>query len=757
MRKRFIIFIMIISFILLPLLANAAGPDLTVDTKAVALNKLTILQGDGVNFNLNGQLKRSEAVTFIVRIMGKESLVKANADKYSNTTFTDVKTTDWFASYVGYCQENKILNGFPDGGFHPNDSISEKAFLKLVLGALGYLDEQDFVWDTIYESALNLGLVTDIKYKTQVADNTNYHRFDVVNVLYSSLTNSVKGLKKTIIDLLIEAKIVDRAMAVQLGFVKDIIQAKVDSVKALNDNTLNIKFSKTVLGVVDKDITVYETDNKANQLNVSVITQVYGDLVVNTSKQIPEKAYTIEINNKVEGSDVSVVATSTFIGYKTPEVISNYFKINKVVPVSKNVINVYFTQPVNSMIALPIYYEILKNDSTFVKGSVNNMTVKVLSERNNVVSLNLKTAMIDDDVPYSVKLSGDIISAYGVQLNNGLGESVTFAGRKQENDILNLDNLSAADSKTLRLEFNKEVDPTAAKQTNSYQISSTTGSPNVVSKVTLPNDGKGKVVLLTVGIAFDKALNYQVIINNMTDVFKNDSLNDVVYPFAGKPLTDQKDLKITSVTPIDKSTIQVYFDKRLDPTTASSMSNYIINGLTDPNYQTIPFKVYLNPIDSSVKLYLPAGKELIGTSIYKLKVVNIMQDELGNTSFTDSIYTMTGSSNNSVKPLMAEAITIGKDTVKIKASKELLLSGTNLAFNNYSLELKEGKNTFITKTPSSIIAYDETTMILHFDDLDATKSYTLKFNSLTDISGMYIRGSADGGTSILVKNGDITP
>jgi hypothetical protein len=38
--------------------------------------------------------------------------------------------------------------------------------------------------------------------------------------------------------------------------------------------------------------------------------------------------------------------------------------------------------------------------------------------------------------------------------------------------------------------------------------------------------------------------------------------------------------------------------------------------------------------------------------------------------------------------------------------------------------------------------------------LDITKGYTFKFNTLTDYSGLNVRGIADGSTSILLKNGD---
>jgi hypothetical protein len=767
MKKNLVICTIILSLLLVPFLAYA---DSTIDSKAVALNKLTLLQGDGVNFNLNGQLKRSEAIAFIVRIMGKEALVNANKDKYKVTSFKDVKSTDWFAAYVGFCQEQKLLSGFPDGGFHPNDSISEKAFLRLVLGAFGYLNDIDYIWDTVYASSLALGLLTDMKYKImdirnetneeskiQSTDNTMYLRSDVVNVLYNALTKSMKGTKKTIAENLIDANVFDRATAASLGLIKEIIPAKVDSVMVANDVTLNVKLSKSVKKLLDQNIQIYETSNKANALKASVTSQVYGDVLITTSTQIPDKDYTIEITSMVEDSDKPVVATSTFKGYKIAEVKSDYFKISKVVPVSKNRINVYFTQPINNEIALPIYYEIMKNDASFVKGSRSTMDVKVLSEQNNVIGLYLKHAVIADDVPYSLKINGDIISAYGVQLNNGLGDSVAFASKAQDNEALKVDRLYAVDSKTIRLEFNKELNLETAKQGINYQISSATGANLNVNSVTTPIDGKGKVLLLSISGIFDKTLNYQAAVSNVSDIFNVDTLSQGNYAFVGNPATDPRDLKISLTTAIDKLTLQVYFDKKVDRSAATNNSYYMVTGVTDPSFMAFPIKVYVNPADSTlVKLYFPIGREMIKTSTYKLKVLKQMPDDQGNISSADPITMFVGSSDEYVKPLITEALIIGKDTVKIKSSKELLLSGSNVSLSNYSLQLKEGKNTVTLKTPSSIIAYDESTIILYFDGLDATKNYTFKYDSLTDYSGLNVRGSADGSTSLLLKNG-VTP
>ena len=82
--------------------AAAAPADPT--TQAEVLNQLSIVRGDGTNFNLDGKLRRSEAVTLTIRLMGQEPLVLGKAATYSAAAagaFTDVSADKWYAPYIG--------------------------------------------------------------------------------------------------------------------------------------------------------------------------------------------------------------------------------------------------------------------------------------------------------------------------------------------------------------------------------------------------------------------------------------------------------------------------------------------------------------------------------------------------------------------------------------------------------------------------------------------------------------------------------
>jgi len=141
---------------------------------ALVLNRLNILQGSNGNFQLDKQLERAQATAFIIRMIGKEDYVKQNADQFSSTSFSDVPVNSWFAPYVGYGTQNNIIASSLNGKFEPYEYISEKAFLKMALCALGYEYGTDFNWSNVYQKAYEIGLVVDESYAVKTNDNNEF-------------------------------------------------------------------------------------------------------------------------------------------------------------------------------------------------------------------------------------------------------------------------------------------------------------------------------------------------------------------------------------------------------------------------------------------------------------------------------------------------------------------------------------------------------------------------------------------------------
>lgn len=100
--KKIVPFFLIISiFLSYSVQINAQQTDNSLASICDSLNKLGLLSGDGNgNYNIDSTLKRTEAMTFIAKLMGKNEYIQKNKDTLKKTKFKDVAETDWFAPYV---------------------------------------------------------------------------------------------------------------------------------------------------------------------------------------------------------------------------------------------------------------------------------------------------------------------------------------------------------------------------------------------------------------------------------------------------------------------------------------------------------------------------------------------------------------------------------------------------------------------------------------------------------------------------------
>ena len=169
-------------------------------------------------------MTRGEAATFAVRVLGQQLHVMVNSQNYSTTVFPDVPPNEWYAPYVGYCAKEGILNGDPSGNYKPNDYVTEKSFIKIMLEILGYQMNIDYTWESIYRKAYEIGLVTDLFYIAKVEDNTNFLRSEAVNIIYSALTIKEKSTDKELFYKLIDANIITEKDAIKIGFIPETVE-----------------------------------------------------------------------------------------------------------------------------------------------------------------------------------------------------------------------------------------------------------------------------------------------------------------------------------------------------------------------------------------------------------------------------------------------------------------------------------------------------------------------------------------------------
>ncbi|MCR4436276.1 MAG: S-layer homology domain-containing protein [Clostridiales bacterium] len=738
----------------LPAYAGAESGD-TVSEKAGALIRLSLLKGTGGDLNLTAPLKRSEAAAFIVRLLGKEGEVKANVANSSGESFNDVSPEAWYAPYVYFCSGKKLIDGYPDGSFNPGGRISEKEFLKMVLISLGYEYGKDFSWSTLYPQAYIAQLVSGSRYEYDSADNTDFTRGDAVEVLYNALLAEVKDQNTTIIKKLIAEKAISRETALEAGVYKDGTVSAISAVEPYDQDSVRIRLNENVKEVKAGDIQIYETDKKENKLNFTIESQKEGEILLKVPGQAAGRGYTVEIA-KVEDLEGNIVKdiTGAFTGYTVSEAASDFFKLSRIEPQSKNVINVYFTQPLGVNAEIPTYFEILENGNSFVKGATGTMTVKVLNSNDYCMSIYIKQKAFTRNTRYTLRVNGDLTSKYGVQLNEDNGESIEmdFTGRSNDNELLAVTGVTQVAPRTLLVEFNRDVDPASAQNASNYAIDKT--SINVLkAQINDSGDAKGRSVYLCIGQSLADGKSYEMTVKNIADLLRGSSMEQTIYTIYGNNVTDT-DLQILSVTAVDNRTLEVYLDRRLDPASAVNSSLYSVTGKTKKGFSP-QVKVYYDPSEDPfrVKLYILGNDPLEGEYMYNLRIRSVMKDLVGNISRKDSSFDFSGTSAACGKPVINEALIIGKDTIKLKLSREMAPGGINTVATNYKLKYEEGGVTRY-RSPSKAIYIDSTTLILRFGSaLDFTKQYTLRFTSLVDYAAVAARTDLDGSNGVEVVVG----
>ena len=131
------------------------------------LSEAKVIDGyaDGA-FNPSNTLTRGAAAKIICNlILGPTAASALVADA---APYKDVAANHPFAGYIAYCQKTGIISGYADGTFKPANSLTGYAFMKMLLGALGYDAANEGYtganWSiNVAKRALNIGLADDLE------------------------------------------------------------------------------------------------------------------------------------------------------------------------------------------------------------------------------------------------------------------------------------------------------------------------------------------------------------------------------------------------------------------------------------------------------------------------------------------------------------------------------------------------------------------------------------------------------------------
>ena len=141
--KKFLSLVLALVMTMSLVTVSAGAKDFTDDSKITykeavdVVSSLDIVDGytDG-SFNPTNTLTRGAAAKIICNlILGPTTADALSAD---SAPFKDVPVTNEFAGYIAYCSQQGIISGYADGTFRPAGTLTGYAFMKMLLGALGY-------------------------------------------------------------------------------------------------------------------------------------------------------------------------------------------------------------------------------------------------------------------------------------------------------------------------------------------------------------------------------------------------------------------------------------------------------------------------------------------------------------------------------------------------------------------------------------------------------------------------------------------
>lgn len=165
----------------------AAAGQTEQETAAAWLKENGILTGDqNGNLHLDSGLTRAELAVILTRLSDETGDMDRNAAYYRTICpFTDVP--EWAMPFAGYCAEKKLMAGYGNKRFGPNDPVTPAAACTVMLR---YLDcpANQWTYATACDKAAELGLLPD-----GAAAGSSITRGDVAILIYRALNGGKPG------------------------------------------------------------------------------------------------------------------------------------------------------------------------------------------------------------------------------------------------------------------------------------------------------------------------------------------------------------------------------------------------------------------------------------------------------------------------------------------------------------------------------------------------------------------------------------
>ena len=299
-----LVVVVVLAVAAVPAFATLVGKDgyeITGEWDAQQLWEMGLFLGADGTFRLDEPLIRTEAAVMLVRLMGAEDTARAQKNSHP---FTDVPA--WADDYIGYLYQNSLTSGISATAYGSGDIITANQYFTFLLRALGYKDNEDFVWSSATKTALDLNIIGEPCYKDYTTAPV-FMRDLAVRASYSAMQAPKKGTSVSLKDSIslpgkpAGAMPVASLYAVQTP--ETIVTpsaegaayiSEIESFSLLGDTTIDVKVTCTASGQV-------------------YVTAAYGSSSASASTTMEEgKVYTVRFDVSASmGSGVTNISTRT--------------------------------------------------------------------------------------------------------------------------------------------------------------------------------------------------------------------------------------------------------------------------------------------------------------------------------------------------------------------------------------------------------------------------------------------------------------
>ncbi len=292
-----------------------AGSD--VEEAVTVLNKLSVINGynDGT-FKPNNNVTRAEFTAMLLRTRGMGTLGSTSLE---NPPFPDVvdPSVSWAIGNIRTARDLKIVNGYDDGTFKPNNTVKYEEAVKMIVCALGYgeMGTEGAAWYTKYlQSAIQLKFVDGVGGQIGVPATRAVIALMLYNCLEVKLAENNEVTDKTILES-------DLKLTKRTGYVTATPEISLSSPDP-NLRADEIKITATDENNVTETLT-YKVDNVdeyADMLGARVTFYFKSDRNTGFKTLVManlEKSVTVEVD--AANIDASESDDSTLVYYKSAD------------------------------------------------------------------------------------------------------------------------------------------------------------------------------------------------------------------------------------------------------------------------------------------------------------------------------------------------------------------------------------------------------------------------------------------------------